>query len=379
MAITSKHPVCLSIGIMAWNEEHSIRITLDSLFRQSVFQRLCARGQVCEVVVVANGCTDRTVPVVREYLDAMSAHHEWSEGFSARVVDVPEPGKCNAWNRFVHEFSSLEARFLCLMDADIVFHHRDTIFNLMAALERKPRAIAASGRQCKDILFKERKTLRDRLSLATSTMSANNQPGMICGQLYCLRADVARNIFLPRGLGAVEDGFIKAAVCTDLFRRASDPSRVVLAPDAAHIFEAYVSPGEVLNNQKRQMIGQTTVHVLVEQLKRLTFEERSHLADTLRRMEERDPEWLRKAVARHLAEHPHFWQLFPGALTHRLRRWWKSRGLRKVTHVPATLAGLVVSAIACYRAHRVLRTGVTQFWPKAARQAILTVPQMGTK
>jgi hypothetical protein len=376
MPITSKHPICLSIGIMAWNEENSIRTTLDSLFRQSVFQRLCARGQVCEIVVVANGCTDRTVPVVRDYLDAMSRQHEWAEAFVARVVDVPEPGKCNAWNRFVHEFSSLEARYLCLMDSDIVFHHRDSIYNLMATLERTPRAVASSGRQCKDILFKERKTLRDRLSLATSAMSGAGQQGLICGQLYCLRAETARNIFLPRGLGAVEDGFIKAAVCTDFFRHTSDPGRVVTAPDAAHIFEAYVSPGAVLNNQKRQMIGQATVYVLVEHLKRLTFEQRSRLADTLRQLEQRDPDWLRKAVGRHLADHPHFWQLFPGAVTHRLRRWWAVRGLRKLTHVPATLAGLVVSTIACYRAHRVLRDGVTQYWPKATRQTILTVPQM---
>src|SRR5258706_15783269 len=103
----TKTPIILSIGIMAWNEEDSIRTTLDSLFRQSVFQRLAARHQQCEIVVVANGCTDRTVPVVREYLEAVARTHEGAGGFVAHVVDVPEPGKCNSWNRFVHEVSSL--------------------------------------------------------------------------------------------------------------------------------------------------------------------------------------------------------------------------------------------------------------------------------
>jgi len=271
----TKYPVRLSIGIMAWNEEDSIRTTLESLFRQSVFQKLRARNEQCEVVVVANGCADHTVAVAREFLDTIAREHEWSDGFSARVVDVPEPGKCNAWNRFVHEFSSLQARYICCMDADIVFHHRDTIFNLMAALEEKPDLGAASGRQCKDILFKARKTLRDRISLATSSMSATS-PGMICGQLYCLRASLARNIHLPRGLGAVEDGFIKAAICTDSFTREEDPWRVVVAPNAAHIFEAYVSLRDILNNQKRQMIGQTTVHVLVSYLRGLPYEEVVH-------------------------------------------------------------------------------------------------------
>ncbi len=376
----AKHfPIALSIGIMAWNEEKSIATTLDSLFRQSVFQKLCARHEQCEIVIVANGCTDRTVPVVRDYLEKMSRSHEWRDGFTARVVDVPEPGKCNAWNRFVHEFSSLEARYLCLMDADIVFHHLDSIYSLMTTLERKPGASASSGRQVKDILFKERKTLRERISLATSNLSAAGQNGMLCGQLYCLRANVARNIFLPRGLGAVEDGFIKAAVCTDNFTRASDPSRVVPAPDAAHIFEAYVSPAVVLKNQKRQMIGQATVYVLVEHLKRLTFEQRCLLADTLRQMEARDPDWLKKEVGRHLATHPRFWQLFPGVLTFRFQRLAKMPGWRKLTHLPATMAGFGVTLLACYRAHQVLRGGLTEYWPKATRQTILSVPQVGTK
>lgn len=374
----TKFPVTLSIGIMAWNEADSITTTLDSLFRQSIFHKLCARSEQCEIVVVANGCTDRTVPVVRDYLQRISREHEWSEGFTARVIDVPQAGKCNAWNRYVHEFSSLQARYLCCMDADIVFHHRDTIWSLMATLERKPRVSATSGRQVKDILFKSRKTLRDRISLATSSMSATGS-GMICGQLYCLRAPIARNIHLPRGLGAVEDGFIKAAVCTEFFTRDTDNGRVVTAPDAAHIFEAYVSPADVLNNQKRQMIGQTTVHVLVNHLRTLSFDDRRNLADTLRRMEERDPDWLRKLVYDHLQSKRFFWELFPGAVSHRWQRWWKMKGWRKLTHLPAATAGFGVSLVACWRANRVLRSGVTAYWPKASRQTILSVPQVGAK
>src|SRR5262249_48717524 len=163
---------------------------------------------------------------------------------------------CNAWNRFVHEFPSLEARYLCLMDADIVFHHRDSVHALMAALERRPRATASSGRRVKGILFNANKTLQGRVTLTPPNLSAAGGTAMLCGQLYCLRASAARNIYLPRGLGAVEDGFIKAAICTDGFTRDSEPARVVTAPEAAHIFEAYVSPADVLKNQKRQMIGQ---------------------------------------------------------------------------------------------------------------------------
>jgi len=372
--LTKKHPTFVSIGIMAWNEEDSILATLGSLFRQSVFERLCGRNQQCEIVVVANACTDRTVAVVRKFFERMDREHPWSDGFSARVIDIPEPGKANAWNRYIHEFSAVEAPFICSMDADIVFHHRDTIYNLVAVLERNPRVPASTGRQCKDLIFKARKTVGERISLATSSMGGG-EPGKICGQLYCLRTEVARNLFIPRDLGATEDGFIKTMVCTHFLTRKSDSTRVMLAPDAVHIFQAYVKPSDVLNNQKRQMIGQTAVHVLVEYLKSLPVSERINLADTLRRREAQDADWLKRLIAAHLERRRFFWQLFPGILTFRFTRCLQLPGLRKLTHFPAACAGFGVTLVACARAHRTLRQGMTHYWPKAARQPILPVPQ----
>ena len=42
---TNDLPITLSIGIMTWNEEASIVPMLASLFRQSVFALLGARGE----------------------------------------------------------------------------------------------------------------------------------------------------------------------------------------------------------------------------------------------------------------------------------------------------------------------------------------------
>src|SRR5690348_11417360 len=109
MAITvRKNPVCLSLGVLACNEKDSIRRTLESLFRQNIFEKLWHRHEQCEVVVVANGCSDQTAAIAQDALDHLVRTHEWAEAISVRVVEIPEPGKCNAWNRFVHEFSSLE-------------------------------------------------------------------------------------------------------------------------------------------------------------------------------------------------------------------------------------------------------------------------------
>src|SRR5438046_3043297 len=101
-------PVALTIGILAWNEESAIVPMLDSLFAQTIFRSLAARGERCEVICLANGCTDRTVPVTREIFERMEREHPDRAGLSAWVADIPEPGRNNAWNRFIHELSAAE-------------------------------------------------------------------------------------------------------------------------------------------------------------------------------------------------------------------------------------------------------------------------------
>lgn len=376
--LSKKNPVVLSIGILASNEEDSIRATLESLFRQTVFERVCVRHQVCEIVVVAHASTDRTVAVAREVFARMEREHDWSDGFTARVIDIPEAGHANAWNRFVHEFSAVEARFLVSMHPRIVSHHRDTLFNLIAVLERRPHVPASTTRQCKNLLFKERPTLRERLSLAAAAFRGIER-GRLCGELYCLRATVARNIFIPREVGAAEDRFIREIVCTEFLTREPEPTRVALAPDAAHICDACVQPGMVLAHEQRQVMGRTAVHVLVEYLKTLPWQEQVNMADTLRRREAADPDWLKRLIAAHLRRRRFFWQLFPGVLAFQFTRLWRLPGVRKLTHAPAAMASWVVSLIASARAAGALRSASVQFWQSAKEPAIAGVPQLGAK
>src|ERR1700676_613677 len=105
MTISSNDlPITLSIGVMAWNEEASIGPMLDSLLGQSVFARLAVGGEGCEIICLANGCTDRTVDIAADVFSQAERDHPVRNGLSARVADIPQPGRNNAWNRFVHEF-----------------------------------------------------------------------------------------------------------------------------------------------------------------------------------------------------------------------------------------------------------------------------------
>ena len=154
---------------------------------------------------------------------------------------------------------------------------------------------------------------------------------------------------------------------------------MVSVREATHLYDPYLTVAAVLNNQKRQMIGQATVHVIIEYLLRLPEADRANLASTLQRLEAADPDWLKKLIDAHVARTRLFWQLFPGILGFRWHRLAKMRGVQRLTHLPATIAGFGVTLIACWQAARFLRRGVTNFWPKVERQVLPIVPPLGAK
>jgi glycosyltransferase involved in cell wall biosynthesis len=361
-------PPRISIAIRAWNEESVIRGTLESLFEQSLFEDLSRRGESCEVLCIPNGCTDRTSEIAASVFANQQQAHPFAHAFACYVRNIPEAGRNHTWNAFVHTLSHPDAEFLFVMDSDILFNRRETLSNMYRALLQNSQARIASDQPVKDVALKRRKSWRDRISLATTDMNGAIQ-GRMTGQLYCIRSETARRLYLPRELG-IDDGFIKAVVCTDFLTHPLNPARIVTAENASHIYEAYTSAREVMKNQKRQMIGQTIVHVLLEHLKTLPLQQRTNLADTLRDNEQANPDWLAGLVAVHLRRIRFFWRIFPGAVTFRFKRWWWLPATKRVTHLPATLLGFALTMAACAQANRHFRRGNMHYWPKACRENI---------
>ena len=355
--------VYISIGVLAWNEEEAISPALESLFQQSIFAELAERNLRCEVLCVPNGCTDQTAQVAIEVFSRQSAKHPFRQFFCCEVRDLRERGKNNAWNRFVHDLSSKEAEVLLLMDGDIVLQHPDTLRNMVLALEQNERASVATDTPIKDIALKSRRNLRDGMSLSASRLT-HTATAQVTGQLYAIRARVARNIYLPRDLVACEDGFIKWLVCTCGLTQEASGDRVIEAENASHIFQAYTSFTDILRNQKRQIIGQTIVHILIDQhLRTLPIEQRHNLGETLRAKDAGDPPWLKRLIAAHLQRTRWFWRLFPNLVSNRVAEWRRIKGIRKLVYLPATLARLAFTLVAAWMARRFLVSGSTDYWP----------------
>ncbi len=360
----------VAIGIVAWNEEAGIKPTLDSLLEQTLFAELEKRGWKCEILCLANGCTDRTVPVVEEIFAGYESKHPNRAAFRARVVELQKRGKINAWNQFVHELSPKNAKYMFLMDADILIHRRESLWNMLRALEEDHEAYIAVDRPKKHLLFKERKTPMDYLSLAASRLTSSAD-GQLCGQLYCIRAEIARNIYLPKDLSACEDGFIKTLVCTDFLTRPSAARRIRVAEGAEHTFEAYTSPKAIVKNQKRQIIGQTIIHILVDHyFKNRPSSGGARLADTLESNDRNDPLWLKRLIHQHLEETRHWWRLYPGMSGMGFRRLRRLNLGARVLCFPAAVASSVLAVVSGRMAHQALRAGCTEYWPQAQREGL---------
>jgi hypothetical protein len=97
-------PVVLrcSVGIMAYNEEANIAHAIATVFDQEV-----DNGVVDEVIVVASGCTDRTVDIVT----ALAS----DESRLRLIVEAERAGKASAINQFIADARS---PVLVLVNAD---------------------------------------------------------------------------------------------------------------------------------------------------------------------------------------------------------------------------------------------------------------------
>jgi hypothetical protein len=254
-----------------------------------------------------------------------------------------------------------------MMDADILIHRRETLWNMVLRLESDSEAAVAVDRPCKDIGSKTRRSLRDWFSLGASEITVSS-PAQLCAQLYCMRGGIARGIYLPKDLPACEDGFLKLMVCTDNLRHDVREERIALAEGAEHTFEAYTSARAILKNQKRQAIGQTIIHLLVDRcLRELPEREREHLAQTIRGKDKADPDWLKRLVSEHLQRTRWFWRLYPDLVGYRFRRLGSLSLRKRLLCFPPALAGAIAMLIGSFMAYRQLKSGSLAYWPKAER------------
>ena len=207
------------VMVLAHNEEKRIVPCLDSIFASDPDRSF-------NVFVMANGCSDNTEDIVREY----GRTHEGVNVVSIRMGDY-----CNAWNVFIHHIIPAYAQ-----DSEVYFFMDGDCrawpgsFSVMAkALEEDSEANAAGS-----IPMSGRSQEKDaRLAMESRTFYAN---------LYALKRRFVRqlqdkDVRLPLKLEG-DDGLIGALVKWDLDpHRQWEHKRVVPCSEAGFLFDP-VSP-----------------------------------------------------------------------------------------------------------------------------------------
>ena len=340
----------LSIGILAHNEESRIGKTLQSLFEQDVFQRF-----VTEVVIVANGCTDRTATVARQSLEDNQT--VWRACGSARVEELIVAGKANAWNEFVHKFSSSQASILVLMDADITLLNANTISSMVSTLEKNTQAVVCVDQPVKDIETKSDLTFFERL-LVSATPKINPDDVPLCGQLYCVRSGPIRQIKLPLEI-TCDDGFVRALLLTEGFTKPENLRRIVLDSSAAHSFSSVASLRELFNHEKWVVAG-SIVNMLLFQRFAVECAPDCSAMTLMQKWEQENSNWLPRYIESQVQTRG--WRLLPR--TWWTRRWsrlkdlpWRRRLRRSPVAVMATVMDIPIflAAIRDVRCGRVFR------------------------
>lgn len=334
----------ISIGILAYNEADHISATLHSIFQQSIFSGSSMVQQI-EIIVVPNGCQDKTAQVATDTLSQLgldTSHPKLS--WSVHELDIA--GKSNAWNIYIHKLSSLDAQYCILMDADIVLLNPQTLIQLIKTLENAPEAWVSIDKPVKDIMLKAHKNWFESLSVAVSTLqkSANRATGL-CGQLYCGSAEKLRRIWMPVGL-PVEDGFLRRMVLTSCFQSSENDNHILLASSASHSFQAYTSLPSLFRHEIRIVLGSTINSFLYDYLRQQS-QGKIDAGTLIKQKNQDEPLWLHHLIQITIQQKG-WWLIPPWFLLHRFQKLQQNHRVVALLKLPIACTAFFVDLLICF-------------------------------
>ena len=110
----TRAPLRCSVGITAYNEEDNIAPLLDAILDQHLHD-----VEISEIVVVASGCTDNTVPIIREYA---------ARDPRLKLIEQPERrGKTSAINLFLQAATE----DIVVLESGDTLPHENAVENLV--------------------------------------------------------------------------------------------------------------------------------------------------------------------------------------------------------------------------------------------------------
>ena len=191
----------LPIAIMAHNEEKVIQKAVESILDQKT-----PVGYSIKVVVVANGCSDRTEGIVK-FLEQQHPN-------KVVLLSIKEKGKTRAINRAIGFFDELcETGYLIphviFLDSDCEFNGKEARINFVNRFEQNPKLCAVGANCLPDVILNSRKDIVAEIYRATYSLDQSLKINSISGMCYGIRLDVLKMIDFPE-IQFAEDMFVSA-------------------------------------------------------------------------------------------------------------------------------------------------------------------------
>jgi len=337
----------IAICIIAKDEEDSIGDLIDQISFQTIFGSI----STAELLIVCNGCTDRTAQVARNAL----LHANWPEGVKASVHDFKEAGKARFWNVAVHELISEAAEIALFLDADVELAGGSVLKDLVFELHSNKDAVAISGWPVKDIARKKRKSLVERFSLSVSAQT--QYAHSINGSLYAAKLECLRKIWLPVPIPG-EDGMLSAMIKTDGFTHPPREDLICRAHKPTHFYEAHSVRG-FFRHEQRMVIGTTINGWLFEHFWQSQCTE--HVGKNIRALNESRPTWVGDLVAGKIGNRR--WILPSRLLTWRLKNLRDVSLWKAIGRAPFSIGATLLNLWPCITANAILRRkAAANYW-----------------
>jgi glycosyltransferase involved in cell wall biosynthesis len=337
----------IAICIIAKDEEDSIGHLIDQISRQTIFGSITA----AEILVVCNGCTDRTAEIAGEAVHLA----QWPERVRTSVHDYKEAGKARFWNVAVHDLISKSAETALFLDADVELADDSVLENLVSELQSNQNAVAISGWPVKDIALKERKSMIERFSLRVSAQT--QYAHSINGSLYAAELECLRKIWLPVPIPG-EDGMLSAMIKTEGFTHPPRENLICRADKPTHFYEAHSVQG-FFRHEQRMVIGTTINGWLFEHFWQEQYTE--HVGQTIRELNEKNPTWVGDLIASKVGNRR--WILPSRMLTWRLKNLRNVSLAKAIGRAPFSIGATLLNVWPCISANAILRRkAAANFW-----------------
>jgi glycosyltransferase involved in cell wall biosynthesis len=179
----------LPIAVMAHNEEKVIHRAVQNALSQNI-----PVGYSVKVVVVANGCTDRTEEIVKGL--------EKQNPNKVVLVSMREKGKTRAINRAIAYFDELSRKdllipYVIFLDADCEFLGKEVLINFLNRFDQNPQLCAVGANCLPDVLFNNRKDFVADTYRTIYKLGELLKINSISGMCYGIKYHIFNKIKIP--------------------------------------------------------------------------------------------------------------------------------------------------------------------------------------